>query len=136
MGCKIRVASMGQHENFTSPVRSAWFTHPIMIGIPLGILIGLLSGVIFIFLVRTAWMSRDDGKALAKVILELVAIPTFWFGGSWAASTFLREIDVSSMLPYYATSLAVVFGLFAVPVLYKIIVQIAREVGQKSGGTP
>ncbi len=107
-----------------------------MIGIPIGVLIGLLSGVIFIFLVRTAWTSRNDGKAVAKVTLELVAIPTFWFGGSWAASTFLKDIDVASMLPYYATSLAIVFGLIALPVLLKIIMQIAREVGQQSGGTP
>ncbi|MDO8545635.1 MAG: hypothetical protein Q7S40_34765 [Opitutaceae bacterium] len=107
-----------------------------MIGIPIGILIGLLSGVIFIFLVRTAWTSRNDRKAVGKVIIELVAIPTFWFGGSWAASALLREIDVSLMLPYYATSLAVVFGLIALPVLFKIILQIAREVGQQSGGAP
>ena len=101
-----------------------------MIGIPIGILIGLLSGVIFLFLVRTAWTSRNDRKALAKVILELVAIPTFWFGGSWAASALFREVDVASMLPYYATSLAVVFGLIALPVLLKIILRIAGEVGQ------
>jgi hypothetical protein len=107
-----------------------------MIGIPLGILIGLISGVIFIFLVRTAWTSRNDGRAVGKVILELIAIPTFWFGGSWAASAFLREIDVALMLPYYATSLAVVFGLIALPVLVRIILQIAREVGQQPGGTP
>lgn len=107
-----------------------------MIGIPIGVLIGLLSGVIFIFLVRTAWTSRNDGKAVGKVILELIAIPTFWFGGSWAASAFLKEIDVSAMLPYYATSLAVVFALIALPVLFNIILQIAREVGRRSGGKP
>jgi len=105
-----------------------------MIGIPIGILIGLISGVIFIFLVRTAWTSRNDPKAVAKVFLELLAIPTFWFGGSWAASAFLRELDVTAMLPYYATSLAVMFGLIALPVLWKLILQIAREVGQQSGG--
>lgn len=107
-----------------------------MIGIPLGILIGLVSGVIFILLVRTAWTSRNDRKAVSKVVLELLGIPTFWFGGSWAASALLEGISVSAILPYYATSLAVVFGLIAVPVLLKIVLQIAREVGRRSGGTP
>jgi hypothetical protein len=107
-----------------------------MIGIPLGILIGVISAVIFNLLVLSAWKSRADKKALAKIFVELIAIPTFWFGGSWAASAFLKDVDMTKVLPEYITSLAVVFGLLSLPGLYKIIFNLAREIGQQTEGQP
>jgi len=105
---------------------------PAMIGIPIGLLIGVISGVVFLLLVRTAWSSQ---KAVWKVIAQLIAIPGFWFGGPWVTTTLFEQVDLASMLPYYASTLAVVFGLISFRVLLRIIAQIAREVGENQGGS-
>ena len=69
------------------------------VGIPLGVLIGVLTGGVAILLFRTAWRETDLA-GLLKVIGEILIIPTFWFGGPWLTTTFLDSVDLDEIQPH------------------------------------
>ena len=107
-----------------------------MLGIPLGLLIGIVSSAAFLFLVRTAWRSPSkDPKTIVSLVGELLALPTFWFGGPWLTTALLENIQLSSILPYYLVSLTCTFAVPAVIVLIRLVIQIGNEIGGHAGGS-
>ena len=72
------------------------------VGLPLGVLIGFVSGAAFIILMKAA----TNGQAL-RAVGGLTSLPAIWFGGGWLTTVF----DVEEILSWYVTSLC----LTAVP---------------------
>ena len=87
------------------------------VGIPLGFLIGAVTGGVAVLLFRTAWQATDAAGVL-KVIAELLAIPAFWFGGPWLTTSLLESVEPDEIRASYLMTLAAVFvALAAMPLI-------------------
>jgi hypothetical protein len=92
----------------------------MVLGIALGILIGLLSGVVFELFMDASRTAAADLGGVLKIISGLLAIPAFWFGGSWlATSAILKDVDVTKIRSAYVVTLACVFTPFVLYELYR-----------------
>jgi hypothetical protein len=98
------------------------------VGVPLGILIGLVSGGVAIILIRTAWQTSGL-KGTVQVVGQLLAIPTFWFGGPWLTSSLLASVEPIEIRTSYVLSLAAVF----VPLAGWPIVKLSYDTGRRIG---
>ena len=104
-----------------------------MLGIPLGLLIGVISGIAFMFLILTAWSNSLNAKTILSIVAELLAIPTFWFGGPWLTTAMLKEVRLEAILPAYLTTLACTFLVIAVVPIFKLVVQMGHALGKPGG---
>jgi hypothetical protein len=104
-----------------------------MLGIPLGILIGIISGLTFVVLLHTAWSSTRDSKSIILLIAELLAIPTFWFGGTWLTTIMLKDIQLNTILPDYLVSLTCTFVVIAMYPLSMIVIQFGNNIRMQEG---
>jgi hypothetical protein len=101
------------------------------IGIALGILIAVVSGLALLLLLYTATRARPGLKATLTEISELLSMPTFWFGGPWVAGSLLRSVDLPRAVPFYTITLAVCFCAIAVKPLFTLIIKVSDEIAVK-----
>jgi hypothetical protein len=103
-----------------------------LIGIPLGIFVGALSGTMFLLIVKTGFESTGSIKHLTAVIGELVGLASFALGGTWLAKGILKGVDVGQMdfLSHYIISFAATFLLIVSWCLFKVVIKIGNEIGQ------
>ena len=95
--------------------------------IAVGILVGMLSGVVLLLLVRTASRATiDNVPSVVTITGQLLAIPGFVFGGAFLKDKLLSTLPTDA----YVISLAVTFVLFVLPVLYGWLFRLARELGR------
>ncbi len=90
------------------------------LGLPLGVLVGFVSGTAFILLVSAA--RRGE---LLKVAGSLVGLPAIWFGGGWLTTVF----DVDEILSWYVSSLCVTTVAIGMVSLFGLIRDAARAGG-------
>lgn len=107
----------------------------ILIGMLLGIVIGVLSGVVTLALLKTmAEASIKNVASLVPVTTEVLAIPTFMFGGPWATTKLLGEVlKLDELLLPYVTALTTVFVLIVIVPMYKWILRLGIELGESAG---
>jgi hypothetical protein len=84
-----------------------------LFGPALGFFIGLISGFSALLLIRTAAAGKATLKATLAEISQMLAIPTFCFGGPWLTSTLFNNVDLDTVLPAYAITLSLTFALVA-----------------------
>jgi hypothetical protein len=102
------------------------------IGITLGFLIGLVTGAVVILLLRTAMVQdAKDIKAILSIVGELLAIPTFWFGGPWLTTKMLVSINVGETLPSYMAALVCTFTLVALYPIVRLVIRTGSQIGQR-----
>ncbi len=102
------------------------------IGVPLGFLIGFITAYVFLLLIRTAFILKEKPiKNLLALIAEILAMPTFWFGGPWITTKFLKATEPDQILPTYILSLAIVFGIAITYPLIRLIIRIGNEFGRE-----
>ncbi|HYU51967.1 MAG TPA: hypothetical protein VEK37_03450 [Gemmatimonadaceae bacterium] len=106
---------------------------PLVAGIVLGVLIGITSGVVFLLLLGTA--SRWKGaSSIVPLTGEILAIPTFWFGGPWVSTKLLVGVSTADMLNPYLLSLLLTFSaIFAYPGV-QWIVRLGKDLGAHQEG--
>jgi hypothetical protein len=104
----------------------------MIVGVLLGIVIGLLSGVVLLALLKTmAEASIKDASSLITVTTEALAIPTFMFGGLGAATKLLGGVGrLDGFLLSYLTVLTTVFVAIVIVPLCKWILRLGIELGQ------
>ena len=90
------------------------------VGIPLGILVGVVSGAAF-----GVYLSVSFGEDPMKAAASLLAMPTSWFGGGWLTEVF--ELD--EILSWYVASLAVSFLIVGGYPLFRFVVRIGNRIG-------
>jgi len=100
----------------------------LLIGCALGLLIALVTGTIFVFMLKSLSKAITWGDGL-KVVAEMLAVPTFWFGGPWIAARALTSLDWPKVLPPYALTLAVVFTILTSRVVFRYLKFVAQEIG-------
>jgi hypothetical protein len=91
----------------------------VAVGIPLGILVGVVSGAAF-----AVYLSVSD-KDPTKTAASLLAMPTSWFGGGWLTEVF--ELD--EILSWYVTSLAASFLIVGSYPLFRFVVRVGNRIG-------
>jgi len=87
-------------------------------GIPLGILVGFLSGAAFVLCLKSA-RNNDPLKAGTSIL----AIPTSCFAGGWLTTLF----DVDDILSSYVTALAATSIVVGAIPLYALVVSVTHE---------
>jgi hypothetical protein len=92
----------------------------VLVGVPLGILVGVVSGAAFVILLRNAFFG--DAK---KAVGSLLAMPTSWFGGGWLTEAF----DLDQILSAYVASLAISVVVIGAYPLFQVVARIGRELG-------
>lgn len=100
-----------------------------VIGIPLGILIGIITGVVAIFFVRSMISSSPRSiKTVIALATELLSLPTFWTGGPWVTGKLFVNIKWEEVLTIYMFFLAISFISVFVWPLCKLIIRVCREI--------
>ncbi len=103
----------------------------IATGIAIGILIGIVSGAVALVLLKTAnTASIKNVSSLVAVTTEILAIPTFWFGGPWIATDLLKLVELDKIINPYIVTLATTFVVIVIYPIGRWIIQLARELGQ------
>jgi hypothetical protein len=105
------------------------------VGVPLGILIGSISGGVAILLIRTGWRAADV-KGAIEVVAQLLAIPTFWFGGPWLTTTMLVSVEPAEIRSSYFISLTAVFVALAGIPLAMLAWSTGRAIGAQATAPP
>jgi hypothetical protein len=106
-----------------------------IVGIALGLLIGLVSGAVALLLLKTAnTASVRDVSSLVTLTSEILAIPTFWFGGPWVSATLLKLVSLSQIINPYIMSVAISFTAIVCYPVFRWIVNLGAELGGKRMG--
>lgn len=104
----------------------------MILGIGLGILIGLISGTVALVLLRTAnSLNRVNLKPIIAVTTEILAIPTFWFGGPWLTSNILVESPIADFVNPYVMTLACTFSILMAYPIFRWVVKVGTELGRE-----
>jgi hypothetical protein len=100
------------------------------LGLCLGVLIGIITGYVLILLLRVAMTGKPGLKSNVSIVGELLAIPTFWFGGPWITN-LLKLTPISDIiLGSYIVALAVVFSGIATYPLLRMIIVLGSQIDQ------
>jgi len=103
----------------------------VAVGIAIGILIGVTSGTVALVLLKTAnSASIKNISSVVSVTAEILAIPTFWFGGPWIATDILKLVELSQIINSYIIALATTFLIVVGYPISRWIIQLAKELGE------
>jgi hypothetical protein len=103
---------------------------PLGIGFAIGLLVGIVSGAIFLVLLRTMTLSRLGAGEVLTVIAQMSAIPASWFCGSWLTSALFAAIPLEELAPSYVGGLLVSFLAVVIVPLYYWLWRVARDWSQ------
>ena len=104
-----------------------------MIGYILGFLIGVITGTVFLLLLKTAVNPSERGGPLILILTaEILALPTFWFGGPWLTGKLLVVLVGASseeLINSYAISLAITFMVMVSYPASRWIIHLGKTIG-------
>jgi hypothetical protein len=108
-------------------------SHALASGMPLipvaflGVLIGIVTGIVFALFLGAAYKSSSIGAVL-KVTPQLLAIPTFWFGGPWVTAELLNAARLDELVDSYVVFLAITFTAFVLGPAIRLIILISKRI--------
>lgn len=105
----------------------------MIVGIALGLLIGAITGTVFLLLLRSARLPTTATQKLITLTAELLAIPTFMLGGPWLSTKILQPIPISEFINPYLISLSFSFFIFCGYPAVRWIRSLADELGSVGG---
>lgn len=99
-------------------------------GIAIGILIGIVSALVTLVLLKpAASATTSQTNSVLLIGAELLAIPTFWFGGPWVTTTLLKLVKLDDFLIPYTLALAVTYAILICYPTMKWIVRLGNVLG-------
>jgi hypothetical protein len=107
------------------------FGGDVIVGLAIGLLIGVITGTVFLLLLKTANRPSEKGVSIATLTSGILAIPTSWFGGPWLTSGMLRLVPMKELINPYLISLATVFSLISLYPAARWIIQLGEQFGTK-----
>ena len=97
-------------------------------GLFIGVLIGVISGMVTLLLLRTATgASIKEVKAIIAITAEFLAIPTFWFGGPWVTTALLNLVPLTKFLNPYIISLTISYLIIVFYPIFRWIIKFADD---------
>jgi hypothetical protein len=104
----------------------------LIIGLALGLLIGIISGTVFLLLLKTAVSaSNNAASSIMTLTAELLAMPTFWFGGPWLTTKLLELVPLPDLINPYVGSLAITFSVISLYPATRWILQLGEDFGKE-----
>ena len=103
----------------------------VIAGLAIGLLIGVITGTVFLLLLKTANQASEKGVSIVTLTSEILAIPTFWFGGPWLTSGMLKLVPLNQLINPYLMSLVAVFSLISLYPASCWIIQLGEQFGTK-----
>jgi hypothetical protein len=98
-------------------------------GVALGALIGIVTGAVFIILLRTLLRGSPSVPTVLTLLGQVLAIPAFWFGGTWfSTSPMLQSLQIENILLDYLVSLVMVFGAISSLALLATVWRVSRDI--------
>ena len=107
----------------------------LIVGIPLGCLIALITGMITLLILKDAFpprfrnisfVERIFGRKQASGIglaVKISALPIFWFGGPWLTTIVMSDLNWKELRgPYLVTLAAVYLSIIIVPLVCLIAI--------------
>lgn len=79
------------------------------IGGSLGVLIGVVSAIVVLLVIRFAVSSSPSWQHLVNIIGQLLALAVFWGGGTWASGHMLQGPDQLTLETWYWIALMFTF---------------------------
>jgi hypothetical protein len=108
--------------------------HPV--GTPLGILVGFITGFVYVVLILGIVRTRNlDLKAVGGYVAQLLALPTFWFGGPWVTTAILQPVNFAEVLPSYLDTLVLLFVVIALYPSLLLILVLGNRMAQMEAFT-
>ena len=93
-----------------------------------GALLGLLSLLGCLLLVRLALAKRTTATVVTTVVSQLVGFPTLWFGGPWATTALVKSLEIDDEFRVaYIVALFVSFFVPLLPLIVKLSIRTYRE---------
>jgi hypothetical protein len=129
-GNSILVNLLAENE-FTAVKFTIRFGGNVIAGLAIGLLIGVITGTVFLLLLKTANEASEKGVSIVTLTSEILAIPTFWFGGPWLTSAMLRLVPLNELINPYLISLVTVFSLISLYPAARWIIQLGEQFGTK-----
>lgn len=106
-------------------------TGELVAGVALGLLIGITSGVVALVLLRTATnASAKEVSSIVAVTSEILAIPTFWFGGPWVSTKLFGLLSLAGIINPYIVSLALSFAVLVGYPIFRWVARLGAELGR------
>jgi hypothetical protein len=106
-------------------------TEGLVPGVALGVLIGITSGVVALVLLKTAnTASVKDVSSIVALTTEILAIPTFWFGGPWVSTKLLGLVSLAGIINPFIVSLAISFTLLVAYPIFRWVAHLGAELGR------
>jgi hypothetical protein len=102
-----------------------------VVGTCVGLLIGVFGGTVFLLLLRSANLPKTVAETVT-LTTEILAIPAFMGGGTWAGTTFWKSIASADFLNPYVISLSRSFFLFCSYPAFRWVKKLADELGAVS----
>lgn len=102
-----------------------------VVGICVGLLIGVIGGTVFLLLLRSANLPKTVAETVT-LTTEILAIPAFMGGGTWAGTSLLKSIASADFLNPYIISLSLSFFLFCSYPAFRWVRKLADELGAVS----
>lgn len=87
---------------------------------------GVVSGFVMVLLLYTAYEATPS--KLLVICAEILAIPTFWFGGPWLATAFMQGIDHAELLPSYVLALALCFTTIVMVPGSQLVIRLGQDI--------
>ena len=129
-GSPVYVNLRAENE-FTAVKFTIRFGGNVIIGLAIGLLIGVITGTVFLLLLKTANEAAEKGVSVVKLTSQILAIPTFWFGGPWLTSRMLSQVHWDELISPYLISLVAVFSLISLYPATRWIIQLGEQFGTK-----
>ncbi len=96
--------------------------------------LGIVSGAVFLLLLQTAVNVANKGtSSILPLTAELLAMPTFWFGGPFLTTQLLKLVPQEELLNPYIVSLALTFCAFSLYPAARWIIQLGEDFGKRRG---
>lgn len=81
----------------------------VFIGAALGTLIGVVSAIVVLLVIRFAVVSPPSFQYLINIVGQLLALAVFWGGGTWATGHMLQVPDQLALETWYWIALLISF---------------------------
>jgi hypothetical protein len=119
--------------------RYSFISAAAIVGIPLGCLIGIVTGIVTLLVLKDAfhrargrlsWLERIFGRRQAsglKLSVRILTIPVFWGGGPWVTTAVMRHLDWLEITPSYLLSLVVVYAAIVIVPLVRLIIWVGNN---------
>jgi hypothetical protein len=104
----------------------------LILGIGIGFLIGIVSATVALVLLKTANSAAQGNlTGVVTITAEILAIPTFWFGGPWVTSSLLGLVELQDIINPYIVALSLTFPTIMMYPIYRWIIRLGQDLGKE-----